>query len=395
MRINNSGQIVWQKRFGGNNSERIWQILSLTNDQFLLIGTSSSGISGNKTEPNFGSSSDAWFIKIGADGEEIWQKVYGGTGAEFICKGVYDDGKIYAAITSDSPISGNKTVGSFGDYDIWVLILDLNGNILDQKAFGGSQIEQLSDMVLLNNHIIITCTSNSPISGNKTIPSYGQEDLWLLKLDKSLNITDEKLFGGSSFEDLGVMEVKNDYLYLSMQSSSGISGNKSVDGFGMLDNWLICLDTNLVEQYQYVLGGSQDEFPCGVYQKERGKLEVVIMSYSNISGNKTVNTYGTAATHWLVKLDVPLAVHEVTKSTGVNVYPNPFQSSFSIEMGEYHSFEKLEVLDMNGRILWTEIVKGKSSVKSESISNLDNGNYIYRLSGPNSHFVGKIVKILD
>jgi hypothetical protein len=67
LKLNNIGDIVWQKSIDGINCDGIASIDKTLDGYFLLCGNSSSPISGDKTENNRGLE-DIWVVKIDENG---------------------------------------------------------------------------------------------------------------------------------------------------------------------------------------------------------------------------------------------------------------------------------------------------------------------------------------
>ena len=76
-----------------------------------------------------------------------WDCNYGGGGNENFARlqPTTDGGHILVGL-SDSGASGNKSMASFGSVDFWVVKLDANGDILWQRAFGGSDTDAARDV---------------------------------------------------------------------------------------------------------------------------------------------------------------------------------------------------------------------------------------------------------
>ncbi|HKR06515.1 MAG TPA: T9SS type A sorting domain-containing protein, partial [Bacteroidia bacterium] len=84
---------------------------------------------------------------------------------------------------SNSGISGNKTENSNGDYDYWLLKLDSAGTIRWQNTVGGAWSDNLNSIRQTNDGgYILGGHSQSPVSGDKTENSNGDYDYWIIKL---------------------------------------------------------------------------------------------------------------------------------------------------------------------------------------------------------------------
>ena len=80
-----------------------------------------------------------------------------------------------------------------------------------QETFGGSLIDfTLQTAVTSDGGYIMAGTSESGISGNKTIAGYGNNDYWIIKLDAICNIQWQKLFGCSG-SDVAVHAEQTNY----------------------------------------------------------------------------------------------------------------------------------------------------------------------------------------
>lgn len=88
---------------------------------YLLGGSSSSGISGEKSEGSKGEL-DYWIIKIAGSGNKQWDKVYGGDKSDNLVAiiATQDEGYLLGG-QSNSGKSGDKTEPGLGSYDFWIV----------------------------------------------------------------------------------------------------------------------------------------------------------------------------------------------------------------------------------------------------------------------------------
>lgn len=178
----------WVRKFGGSNYENLHKVLELTDGSLLWIGTSSSQTSADKSMDNFGGN-DAWVIKTNAAGTTIlWQKGYGGSAQEAANVSIATaDGGAIIGMSSRSGANGNKTTGNFGDEDVWLIKIDANGNITRQWAFGGNFEDSPHSLIATNdgNYLLAVFSYSQAGTGNKEAPrrDTGQGDIWLIKFD--------------------------------------------------------------------------------------------------------------------------------------------------------------------------------------------------------------------
>ena len=70
--------IEWQRDYGGLNNDAAVSIERTNNDGYIVGGTTSSTISGDVADPPLGAGGDFWILKLNSSGDIIWQKRYGG-----------------------------------------------------------------------------------------------------------------------------------------------------------------------------------------------------------------------------------------------------------------------------------------------------------------------------
>ncbi|MGQ9570264.1 MAG: choice-of-anchor D domain-containing protein [Thermodesulfovibrionales bacterium] len=164
LKLDSSGDIDWQKTYGGADSDYAYEIQQTLDGGFVVIGTTFS----------FGG---AWVLKLDSSGDIQWQKTYGGwDGYGYSIKQTADGGYIF---------TGSFYRSGRGD-DTWVVKLDSSGDIEWQKTYGGNRIdvtysiEQTSE----GDYIVAGYTNSF-----RTKPSGGPNyDAFVMKIDSIGNI---------------------------------------------------------------------------------------------------------------------------------------------------------------------------------------------------------------
>ncbi len=251
VKLDELGNIIWQNTIGGGN-EDFFSGLTLTNDGGSLItGTSVSDISGDKNENSVGGY-DLWVVKLDSAGNIEWQNDIGGSGFENNGSVVQtNDGGFLIGGSSSSEISGDKTetiVGETGYSDFWIIKLSADGNIEWQNTIGTEEQDQLTAIHLAkDNGFIIGGMTTGGFSGDKTEPNYGGYDYWVLKLDSIGHIIWQNTIGGWGADYLMNIEVNADSsVALIGYSNSPASVDKSENyidaGYGpKIDYWIVKL----------------------------------------------------------------------------------------------------------------------------------------------------------
>jgi hypothetical protein len=111
------------------------------------------------------------------------------------------------------------------------------------KTFGGSGGDGLSTIVVApDGGYLLAGSSNSGISGDKTQPSRGATDYWIVRIDASGNKQWDKTYGGNNSDELNAaVGTPDGGFLLAGSSNSGISGDKTQAGSG---TWLVKIHAN-------------------------------------------------------------------------------------------------------------------------------------------------------
>jgi hypothetical protein len=121
IKLSSNGTKQWDRRWGGWDLEIISTIVATADGGYLIGGYTRSSANGDITEASRGGS-DYWVIKIDSQGTKLWDRSYGGASEDYLSSIVATpDGGFLLGGTSSSGISGEKTQASRGGTDYWVI----------------------------------------------------------------------------------------------------------------------------------------------------------------------------------------------------------------------------------------------------------------------------------
>lgn len=177
LKLSETGEIVWQKNFGGTLADYAYSIKSTPDGGSIIAGTTFS-INGDVVG-NHGSS-DMWIIKLNSTGSVLWKKCFGGNGFDGAneIELTSDGGYIIAGYTFS--IDGDITE-YFGNYDYWIVKIDADGNLLWQKSLGANLSEKCySIKETIDGGFIVAGETTS--NYGEVIGNHGENDYWIVKM---------------------------------------------------------------------------------------------------------------------------------------------------------------------------------------------------------------------
>lgn len=297
--------IEWQNTLGGSDYEFLNSIRQTSDGGYIMAGYSASNAGGDKTENNIGGD-DYWVVKLNAAGVVEWENTIGGGSFDrlYSVEETQDGGFILGGQSLSGGGVGDKAESNIGGYDYWVVKLNSNGTIAWQNSIGGTGNDQLNNaQPTSDGGYILAGSTDSGIGGDKTEARVGNTDYWVVKLDASGNITWQNDVGGLMFDYLwSAYETPDGGYILGGYSSSGISGDKTDGNFGMVDYWVVKLNSAGVVQWDNTIGGTLNDYVYSVIPTNDGGSLALGLSESGLNGNKTEATNGLYD-YYLVKLD--------------------------------------------------------------------------------------------
>ncbi|MDC7996477.1 T9SS type A sorting domain-containing protein [Gilvibacter sediminis] len=302
------GTILWQRGFGGDTSDSVRTVLNAPDGGYLVAGTSLSGVSGNKTVPNYYSLYDFWFVKVDADGNEQWQKVIGANNSDHLRDIVVSsDGGYIMGGTSDSSGSFDKNEPNIGGWDYWVLKLNADLEIQWQNTIGGTSNDWLESLYeLADGGVILGGTSISNSSADKSeesIGGVGSRDYWIVRLDDTGAVVWDRTLGGLDWDGRArVLELPDGRIVVAGTSRSNSYGHKSEDSLGSMDVWALLLDTDGTILWENTIGGDQAEEVKDIKLTPEGDIMVATTSSSAASADKSEPSVG-GSDFWLFLID--------------------------------------------------------------------------------------------
>jgi PKD repeat protein len=232
-KVDVNGNLLWQLSAGGSQTEIGYALAQDSAGNIYCAGTASSH-DGNISYLH--GNNDFWVVKVSNSGQLIWNKTYGGTEYETAQCILIDDRQqiLIGGYTrsDDQDITLNQGFG-----DCWLIKINQQGNLLFQKTFGGTGAENLYTILQTSDEgYILACGSTSDDFDIKN--TKGFEDVWLLKLDSQFAIDWSRNYGGTGSDRPVRFINDNDGGYL--LAAYTFSNNGDVIGqHGIADIWIV------------------------------------------------------------------------------------------------------------------------------------------------------------
>ena len=455
VRIDNTGNLQWQRPFGGSSDDFWIRIIPAPNNQYYLLGISNSSNGDIDYDP-YPLSPDYWIVKTDSSGNILWSKILGGTGGEWLTNGVVTtDGGIVAIGYTNS--DDGDISNYYGAYDMWMVKLNAQGekqwdftlgneyydypgpviqtsdggflvggsskftqggnlscnlhggaeavivkldslrNIEWTRCYGGSGDEGVSRVIEVPDGYVFGAYASS-YDGQVT-GFNGGDDMWIVKIDFDGNIVWQKCLGGTREEFVKNISIESDGSYVVLgvtQSNDGdVSGNHTVSYY-YYDIWMVRLsaDGEFVSQ-QCIGGGGDEQMEFGVVQKGDGDYVVAGQTWYGPSYDVTCNSNHAAPDYWVFEIkDTAVGLSELPAGNGMlEVRPNPADDRvvFSYTLPAAKEGALLTLTDAQGRRIKAVELHGMQGEESFDTHNLRPGIYFYTLTCKGLSRSGKLV----
>lgn len=213
LRLDANGGIRWQKKFGGAHDDYAFSVaVAPDGSGYYVAGATASSGAGNN---------DIWVLKLNNDGGVVWQRTFGGAKDDY-ANSVH-------ALSDGCIIAGTTYSFGKGGSDAWILRLNVNGDVVWQKTYGGGKDDSANSIIATSGgYVFVGSTASS---------GQGADDVLAVKLDAAGDILWQKSYGGTD----------NDYAVSVIEAREGgyiITGGTASFGSGGYDMWVLKTDAN-------------------------------------------------------------------------------------------------------------------------------------------------------
>ncbi|MFX1500449.1 MAG: hypothetical protein ACFFDH_05725 [Promethearchaeota archaeon] len=271
--ISASNEYEWNKTWGGSDGE--------IGDEIRLDGSGNILITG-ETQSYGAGNYDVFLLKYDSDGNLLWNITWGGSESE------YGNGIEIDSLENILTIGSTMSYGA-GYNDVFLLKYNSSGNLLWNKTWGGSGLDE-------GNGIVIDGSGNILITGATQSYGAGATDTLLLKYDSDGNLLWYKTWGGFGYECGFGIAVDGSGNIL-------ITGSTSSYGAGEDNTFILKYDSDGNLLWYKIWGGNDNDCGDGITLDSSGNAfitggsrsygaenyNVFLLKYDS-NGNKLWNT---------------------------------------------------------------------------------------------------------
>ena len=390
-RFDEQGDFIWKKSLGSSNGVRCYFVDGEVTSDGGVIAVSNIDAGGGDVTNHYGSW-DGWITKFDSLGNLQWEKTFGSTNGEIIGCITQLTNKYYIA-----GLAGIPQVGGLGNIDcipfsttypdIIIYVIDSLGNPVWHNCYGGSKIEEISEILELDDGFLIAATTNSRDGDvlNGGLHGDASIDIWLVKIDFEGLIIWQKCYGGTKFdyayrifntEDNGIITFAYSTSYDCDVQGNIPSENPSI--------WVFKIDSEGEILWQKcILSSAREYITNGVIKHNDNKFTIAGgMTYSptydincsNFDSGSRKNFYAAGIS--ITEVSTPeLSLNE----NKFNIYPVPSNGTVTIEIPEQpeHDPFTIDFIDLKGIIRKT--VTQPQPIGHYDISHLPPGMYMVRI----------------
>jgi uncharacterized delta-60 repeat protein len=156
LKLNADGTVSWEKTYDDGGWNRATAIEETADGGYIVAGNGDTGM---------------WVLQLNADGTVAWQKTYGGLALD-------GASSITPTVDGGYVVAGATTSFGQGDYDTWLIKLNADGTVVWEKTYGGSEDEQAMDIRQSADGYVVAGWTESFGEGYNNFP-----DVWVLSVD--------------------------------------------------------------------------------------------------------------------------------------------------------------------------------------------------------------------
>lgn len=302
LRLKTNGDTVWTNLIGGAGYDLSQDVMVNSLGQIVILGQTYSNNSGDIGPTN--GSSDFLFLRLDANNGTILRSENFGNQYDDRPQGIIElTNHRYLAWGTVGDASVDVTGPLKGSYDGWLAVLDSNGYVIKNKVYGGSSNDEINTLIVGSdgNYYFIGATGSPDKDLNI---NYGRDDGWVAKLDTSLNLIWSKNFGGSDNDQFYVIkEFYDGSLFLAGSTQSDDVDFVNVQNTDVNEGNITMLRIDTAGNIMWIncYGGTEEDNAADIFIRDN--KEILLVGTTSSNDIDVSNNYGNSDDVWIVDLD--------------------------------------------------------------------------------------------
>lgn len=302
VKLDAGGALQWQKTLGSTDNDNLVWLTPAADGGALATGwTRSNGHpTSSQVYGNHGDF-DVWVVRVDSDGNIVWRKSFGGCGQDEVRMAIetQDGGFVIAGGTLTN--NSGDVYGSFGGYDAWAFKVDASGNLLWQRVYGGTAVDYFYAVrETPTGELVFGGLSSSTDHDLSGVEYFGDRDAWIVTVDAADGaVLNQHRYGGSDWEEIHNLELLADG-GLAFAGLTYSANGQVATNYGGGDAWVARTDAAGNLLWERTLGGSANEYAYTVLERANGSFTVVGTTTS-LDGDM-IDNHGEAD-GWVITLD--------------------------------------------------------------------------------------------
>ena len=405
IKLNNSGDTLWTRAYGGASDEGGNSIKQTGDGGFIIAGYTNS----------FGSGFiDVYILKVDSDGIFQWSKTFGGTSTE----SAYD----IQLANNGFIIAGYTSLGA-GNFDAYLINTDFSGNMIWSKKYGGASHDYgYSVQTTSDGGYILVGTILSSGAGN--------HDVYLIKTNSIGDTLWTKSYGGTLADYGYVVKQMPDDGYTIAGTSYSFFGTGSTSDVYLLNtnatgnlNWSRMIGSVSIDEAHtlaltsdggFLIGGLSWSFGGGT-QYDLSLIKCDSIGFSGCFENTPSTLTSSTRTDVVSPATLVTSTNTITSFTRSNIgnggastplcisvdiqnntmgnfsfYPNPNSGKFNVQLEDEWIHGEIEVLDLLGRVIYKVEISDKKTIEI-NLGDETNGVYLIKIIGNKNLFTKKVM----
>ena len=324
LKTDKNGNLLWQKTIGGSDWDFAYSLQSTFDGGFVVAGTTYSFGHGN---------ADGYVVKTDGSGNVVWTKTYGGQ---------HDDEFKSIVQTSDGGFALTGYTKSYHDVDsgdVWVFKLDIMGDSVWCKFYGGSRED-------FANEVIEHPSGELYVVGGTR--SYGTNlnytNAYALQLTSNGNFISDRLDNTSTTDQFfhSIVVSKRSSYYVNTISYVTVSGyEKQIKvlemDFGLNYTNAVGLGSIMNDEAYKIIATKDKGYACVGMTQESG----AVLDDGYFVKMDSLLSYGNCST---------VSVNDIEESFNyLRIFPNPADQSLSISSDKALKGLPVKLMDAIGR----------------------------------------------